>query len=130
METSVDLFPTVATAQCTGLIITVADLYEPDINGNSDPIDVLLGGVEEGPVVSSISAKLGGEIVYAVGEDGDVTIKVYNKAGMEVGTLVDGPLSRGYYQASLKGLNLASDVYFVVMKGPGIDKGIKAVLIK
>jgi hypothetical protein len=130
METSVDLFPTVATAQCTGLVITVADIASPSINGSSDPIDVLLGGVEEGPVVSSISAKLGGDIVYAVGEDGDVTIKVYNKAGMEVGTLVDGPLSRGYYQASLKGLNLASDVYFVVMKGPGIDKGIKAVLIK
>jgi len=36
----------------------------------------------------------------------------------------------GYYQTSLKGLNLSSDIYFVVMEGPGITKRIKATLIK
>ena len=67
---------------------------------------------------------------YAVAEAGRVTIKVYNKVGMQVGSLVDGAVSPGYYQASLKGLGLSSDIYFVVMQGPGVNKKIKATLIK
>jgi len=131
METAVDLFPTRAASPCSGLIITVADILTPAINGSSYPIEVIAAGVEEGPVVSNISAKFGsGEILYSVADEGNVEIKVYDKAGRVVGVLVDGVVKSGYYQASLKGLNLASDVYFVVMKGPGINKGVKVALIK
>jgi len=131
METSVDLFPTVATEVCTGLIITVADLLNPGINGSSYPIEVIAAGVGEVPIVSNMSAKFGiGDILYSVAKAGKVEIKVYNKAGMEVGALVNGVVEPGYYQTSLKGLNLSSDIYFVVMEGPGITKRIKATLIK
>ena len=49
---------------------------------------------------------------------------------MEVGTLLSGNVDPGYYQLSLKSLNLASDVYFVVMKGAGVNKQIKTAVIK
>jgi len=131
METSVDLFPTVATEVCTGLIITVSDFLNPGINGSSYPIEVIAAGVGEVPIVSNMSAKFGiGDILYSVAKAGKVEIKVYNKAGMEVGALVNGVVEPGYYQTSLKGLNLSSDIYFVVMEGPGITKRIKATLIK
>jgi len=131
IETSVDLFPTVATEVCTGLIITVADLLNPSINGSSYPIEVIAAGVGEVPIVSNVSAKFGiGDILYSVAKAGKVEIKVYNKAGMEVGALVNGVVEPGYYQTSLKGLNLSSDIYFVVMEGPGVTKRIKATLIK
>ena len=132
METSVDLFPIVAREECTGLIITVAALFEPSINGESYEITVEAGGIEEGPVVSNITANFGsGDILCAVAEAGPVTVKVYNKVGMEVGTLLSGSVDRGYHQLSLKGLNLASDIYFVVMQGPGGEvKKIKTALIE
>jgi hypothetical protein len=131
MQTSVALYPMVVTVGGEGLIITVEDIYEPSVNGSSYSIEVIAGGIAEGPVVSDISAEFGnGAILYVVAEDGEVEIKVYNKVGLEVGSLVNGTVKRGYYQASLKGLNLSSDVYFVVMKGPGINKKIKATLIE
>jgi len=131
MQTAVTLFPTVATAQCTGLIITVFDLLKPSTNGESDSITVAAAGVGEVPIVSNMSAEFGsGDILYSVAKAGKVEIKVYNKAGMEVGTLVNGVVEPDYYQTSLKGLNLSSDIYFVVMEGPGFTKRIKATLIK
>jgi hypothetical protein len=131
LEDPVSLTPIVATAPASDLVLTVSDYMTPSINGKSDPITVLTSGIEDAPVISSISAKFGsGDISYSVADGGAVEIKVYDKAGREVAVLVDGVVKSGYYQASLKGLNLASDVYFVVMKGPGINKGIKVTLIK
>jgi hypothetical protein len=131
MEDQVSLFPMVATQEASDLVLRIADYLVPSINGSSAPIIVNPSGIEEGPVVSSISASFGsGDITYSVAADGEVSIKVYNKVGMQVGSLIDGAVSRGYYQASLKALNLTSDIYFVVMQGPGIDKKIKATLIK
>jgi len=131
MEDAVSLFPMVATAPASDLVLRAADISHPAINGSSDPITVNPSGIAEGPVVSGISASFGsGDISYAVAEAGEFTIKVYNKVGMEVASLVDGAVSPGYYQASLKGLGLSSDIYFVVMQGPGVNKKIKATLIK
>ncbi len=131
MEDPVSLYPMVATQPASDLVLRAADISHPAINGSSDPIVVDPSGIEEGPVVSGISASFGsGDITYAVATDGEVSIKVYNKVGMEVGSLVNGAVKRGYYQASLEGLNLSSDIYFVVMQGPGINKKIKATLIK
>jgi hypothetical protein len=132
LDNSVGSFSLVAEISCSGLIITVTDTANPSIYGNSNPIEVVEGaGVEEIPAVSNISAKFGsGEILYSVAVGGNVEIKVYNKAGIVVGTLVNGMVKPGYYQVSLKGLNLSSDIYFVVMKGPGITKNVKTLLIK
>jgi hypothetical protein len=133
LQNSIDSFSFVAQEVCSGLIITVTDTANPGIYGSSNPIEVVEGGagVDEIPAVSNISAKFGnGEILYSVAKEGNVEIKVYNKAGIEVGTLVNRVTKPGFYQVSLKGLNLSSDVYFVVMKGPEITRSVKAVLIK
>jgi hypothetical protein len=131
LENPVSLFPMVATQEASDLVLRIADYLVPSINGSSDPITVNPSGIEGNPIITGISARFGsGEISYAVAEAGRVTIKVYNKVGMQVGSLVDGAVSPGYYQASLKGLGLSSDIYFVVMQGPGVNKKIKATLIK
>ena len=131
MDASVKLFPSVATEVCTGLTITVADLLNPGINGTSYEIEVVAGGVAEVPVVSGISAEFGtGNIVCALAKEGPVSVKVYDKVGREVTTLLSGNKEPGYYPVSLEGLNLASDVYFVVMEGPDVNKKAKVTLIK
>lgn len=93
-------------------------------------IEVVAGGIEEEPDVSGISAAFGsGEILCAVAEEGKFTVKVFDKLGRETGILLNRKVERGYYPLSLKDLNLASDIYFVVMRGPGIDTKIKVTLI-
>jgi hypothetical protein len=132
MRDAVEAFPTVASSATTGLIISAADIINPGIYGDSDPVVVLINPGVEDAIVSSLSVKFGsGDIVYSVGEEDKVEIKVYNKVGMEVGTLASGVKGPGHYKASLKALNLASDVYFVVMNGPGnFTKRVKAALVK
>jgi len=132
MQTATALYPTMAEAEADGLIITVADINQPLINGSSYEITVTAGGIEEGiPAVSRVSAKFGsGDVLCEVAEAGEVTVKVYNKVGMEVGTLLSGNVGPGYYQLSLKELNLASDVYFVVMNVAGQQKQAKVGLIR
>jgi len=133
MRNAVETFPTVAAVVCSGLIITAADIADPSIYGDSDPIEVIEGsGVNDVPIVSNISVKfVSGDVVYSIAKAGLYDIKVYNKVGMEVATLSSGQKLPGYYQASLKGLNLSSDVYFVVMTGPdGLNKKVKTAVIK
>jgi len=123
------------TAGSTAEIVTVEVMWVSEdlidtLNATVD-IEVVAGGIEEGPRVSGIIARFGsGELLCAVAEEGDVTVKVYDKLGREAGTLLKGNVKSGNYPLSLKNLNLASDIYFVVMQGPGIDKEIiKATLI-
>ncbi|MBN1695346.1 hypothetical protein JW879_08100 [candidate division WOR-3 bacterium] len=93
-------------------------------------IEVVAEGIEEIPAVSGISAAFGsGEILCAVAEEGEVTVKIYDKLGREEGTLLNGKVKRGCYPLSLKELNLPSDIYFVEMLGPGINTKIKVTLI-
>jgi hypothetical protein len=94
-------------------------------------IEVVAGGIEEIPDISGISAAFGsGEILCEVAKEGEVTVKVYDKVGREAGILLDGKVKRGRYELSLKDLNLATDIYFVVMKGPETDTKIKVALIE
>jgi hypothetical protein len=87
-------------------------------------------GIAEAPSVSGISASFGsGEILCEVAKKGEITVKVYDKLGREAGTLLNGIVERGYHPLSLKNLKLASDIYFVVMQGQGIDEKIKIILI-
>jgi len=93
-------------------------------------IEVVAGGIAEVPDVSGISAAFGsGEVLCAVAEEGEVTVKVFDKLGRETGILLNRKVERGYYPLSLKDLDLPSDIYFVVMRGPGIYTKIKVTLI-
>ncbi|MEJ2306975.1 MAG: hypothetical protein P8Y30_05450, partial [candidate division WOR-3 bacterium] len=106
-----------------------ADLV--DTLSSTVDIEVVAGGIEEIPAVSGISAKFGsGEVLCAVAKEGEFTVKVYDKLGREAGTLLSGKVDQGYYPLSLKNLYLATDIYFVVMKGPETDTKIKVALIE
>jgi hypothetical protein len=130
IDSKVSLIPMVALSQADALVLKVADVLIPAINGVSDPILVNPSGIAEGPAEWDISAAFGtGAISYAVAKDADVEIKVYNKVGMEVASVKES-LKRGYHQLSLKDFDLASDIYFVVMKAPGVTKRVKATLVK
>ena len=83
------------------------------------------------PVVSGVTAEFAsGNIVCAVAKAGAVDVKLYDKVGREVATLLSGNKEPGYYPLSLEGLNLSSDVYFVVLEGPDGSKKAKVTLIK
>ena len=131
MNSAVELFPTIASEVTTGLVITVSDLLDPGVNGHSYEIEVIAGGIADVPVVSGITAEFAtGNIVCALATEGPVEVKVYDKVGREVATLLSGSKKPGYYPVSLEGLNLASDVYFVVMEGPDVSEKAKVTLIK
>jgi hypothetical protein len=131
MNSPVELFPTIASEVTTGLIITVSDLLDPGVNGQSYEIEVIAGGIADVPVVSGITAEFAsGNIVCALATEGPLEVKVYDKVGREVATLLSGNKKPGYYPVSLEGLNLASDVYFVVMEGPDVSEKAKVTLIK
>jgi hypothetical protein len=88
------------------------------------------GGIAEGPAESGISAVFGtGEVLCAAAEEGEFTVKVYDKLGREAGILLNKKVKRWYHSLSLKNLKLSSDIYFVVMRGPGVDKKIIKVTL-
>jgi hypothetical protein len=120
-----------STAEVVTVEVTWVSINQFDTLSATVDIEVVAsGGITESPDVSGISAVFGsGEILCAVAKEGEVTVKVYDKMGREAGTLLNGKVKRGYYPLSLKNLNLASDIYFVVMRGQEIDQKIKVTLI-
>ena len=131
MTAAIVLHPTVVMGATSGLILTAADFANPSTNGSSGPIEVLPVGIADTPVKWDINVKFGsGDISYAVPVQGKVTLTAFNKVGMAVGVLADGEKGPGYYQASLKNLNLSSDIYFVVMEGEGFSKTVKTTVVE
>jgi flagellar hook assembly protein FlgD len=66
---------------------------------------------------------------------GNLTIKVYTATGALVKTLFDGPVAAGpatYNWAgdTAGGRVAASGVYIIQVRGPGVGKTLKVVLIK
>jgi hypothetical protein len=55
-------------------------------------------------------------IAYSIPEARHITIKVYDLAGQEVATLVDGYQNRGDYQVIFDAMGKPSGFYFVVLK--------------
>ncbi len=66
--------------------------------------------------------------------DGKVSVKVYDIAGREMVTLVDGFKTADFYTVEFDGTNIASGVYFyrIIAEGDGrkIVKTMKMVLVK
>jgi hypothetical protein len=60
----------------------------------------------------------------------EVSLKVYNLQGREVANLMDGRLSAGKHTAAFDGSQLASGVYFYVIKTGGFSISQKMLLIK
>ena len=69
-------------------------------------------------------------INYALPKAGHVTVKVYNTAGQEIATLVDGNQSAGNFTAVWNAVGQSSGVYFYSIKADGFSKTMKMILMK
>lgn len=74
-------------------------------------------------------------IKYAVTSGGSLSIKIYTQSGALVKTVYDGPAAAGKGTCEWDGTNsgggkAASGIYFVKVKGPGLDKIIKIAVVR
>ncbi|MAT56448.1 MAG: hypothetical protein CMF23_00590 [Ignavibacteriae bacterium] len=69
-------------------------------------------------------------IKFAVPENSNVKITIYNAVGKEVGVLVNGQYTPGYYNYSWDASNLASGVYFYEMITDNFRQVQKMMLMK
>ena len=60
-------------------------------------------------------------IKYDIPVNSEITLKVYNLLGQEVKTLVNGIQNRGKYEVKFDGTNLASGIYFYILKGTSFE---------
>jgi len=69
-------------------------------------------------------------IDYSIADPCYVTLTVFNVAGQEVATLVDGELERGFYDVTFDAADLASGVYFYKLNAGDFSAIKKMTLIK
>jgi hypothetical protein len=69
-------------------------------------------------------------IHFAMGETGTASLKVFDLAGREVATLVNGTVERGGHSVSFDASNLSSGVYFYNLQAAGSAETRKMVLMK
>ncbi len=74
-------------------------------------------------------------IKYETQSAGSLSVKVYTQSGSLVKTVFDGPISAGKGTVDWNGTNsngakVASGIYFVKTKGPGIDKVVKIAVVR
>lgn len=69
-------------------------------------------------------------IKFAVPEDGNVSLKVYNMVGAEVKTLVEGIHKAGEYNIYFDGSEFSSGVYFYTLRTDKFTATKKMILIK
>ncbi len=70
------------------------------------------------------------EIEFALPEQSDVTLKVYDILGKEIATLASGNYSAGRYTVPFDGTSHASGTYFCEMKTGSYRSVIKMILMK
>jgi photosystem II stability/assembly factor-like uncharacterized protein len=71
------------------------------------------------------------QIVIALPQVADLSVKVYNVTGQLVATLADGQFNAGYQQFILNGSHLSSGTYFLKVESPGqLNATHKLVLVK
>jgi hypothetical protein len=70
------------------------------------------------------------KIEFALPEQSDITLKVYDILGKEVAILASGNYTAGRYTVPFDGTNHASGIYFCEMKAGAHKSIIKMILIK
>lgn len=70
------------------------------------------------------------EIQFGIPEDGMVTIKIYNSAGKETGTLVNEHKVKGSYTVMFKAENLPSGIYYYKLTSGSFTQVRKMLLLK
>jgi hypothetical protein len=68
-------------------------------------------------------------VEYALPEQSDVTIAVYDVLGRRVATLADGPEEAGRHTARLDGGQMPSGTYFVRMRAEGFQQTRRVVVV-
>lgn len=69
-------------------------------------------------------------IVYSIGSQQHVTLKVFDLFGKEVSSLVDGQMAPGEHIVNFKAANLASGTYFYTLKAGSFAETKKLTLLK
>jgi len=93
------------------------------------PVTYVLRGVSPNPFNPVTT------VAYGVPSDAHVRLVVYNVAGRQVRTLVDGEVDPGYHSVVWdgrddRGVEVGSGVYFCRMEAEGFDDSTKMVLLK
>jgi hypothetical protein len=104
--------------------------------GVSNAINLTSNGAEATAYNNIITSAGGSALIkYAVTAAGTLTVKVYTQTGALVKTVYDGPVAagKGTYEWSgtnSSGSKAASGIYFVKVKGPGLDKVVKIAVVR
>ena len=69
-------------------------------------------------------------ITFSIPRDGNVTMKIYDMLGNEIGTYVDEMKKSGSYTVTFDGANLASGIYYYKLEANGFIDTKKMMLIK
>lgn len=69
-------------------------------------------------------------IKFSIPKKEQVELKVYNLNGIEVKSILNATIFKGYYEINFDGGNLASGVYYCHLKTNNFKKTIKMLLIK
>jgi hypothetical protein len=69
-------------------------------------------------------------IAYSLPQEGLISLKIYNLLGQEVKTLVNETQSAGNYKVTFDASNLASGIYFYILKANNFTDVKKMVLLK
>jgi hypothetical protein len=91
---------------------------------------------EDGPETFSLSQNVPNpfnpitSITFQMPETGMARLQVFNLAGQEVATLVDGMRERGTQSVVFDGLELGSGVYFYTLETAGSSETRRMVLLK
>jgi Secretion system C-terminal sorting domain len=127
-------FPPVSQASKQSIWTAYWTNFDPQNTNYSNGLQVTAVG---GP---SISSKLGQNypnpfnpqtsIDYTIGQEGKVTLDIFNASGAKVRTLVSGVKKAGSYTANFNADGMASGVYFYRLIAPGINEYKKMVLLK
>jgi hypothetical protein len=127
-------FPPVNQASKQSLWTAYWTNFDPQNTDYSNGLQVTAVG---GP---SINSKLGQNypnpfnpqtsIDYTIGQEGKVTLDIFNASGAKVRTLVSSVKKAGSYTANFNADGMASGVYFYRLIAPGINEYKKMVLLK
>ncbi|MBI5744268.1 MAG: hypothetical protein HY952_06945 [Elusimicrobia bacterium] len=104
--------------------------------GVSNAINLSAGGAEAVAYNNIITGNGDAAIIkYAVTSAGNLSIKVYTQSGSLVKTVYSGPVTPGKGTVDWDGTNtsggkVASGIYFVKAKGPGLDRVVKIAVVR
>ncbi|MFA7332246.1 MAG: DVUA0089 family protein [Candidatus Delongbacteria bacterium] len=115
-----------APAACCDLV-HVSIWYEdlcPPVEAGDQPVSFALSQNVPNPFNPATT------ISFTLPESGFASLKVYDTAGREVATLVNGLSARGDHQVTFDGSQLSTGVYFYTLQFNGQSQTQKMVLVK